>query len=552
MALIIVYDATELDKQQLTAGLQGSDHHWEYINQKIQLENCHPEAEVISVFTTSTVTRAMIEKMPKLRLIACRSTGFNNIDLAAAQEYNVCVVNVPVYGSATVAEYTFALLLALTRRIPNVLKAEHESFATETLTGTDLNQKTFGVVGTGNIGQRAIAIAKGFGMRVIAYDTKPKEDIADALDFTYFDLEKVLAESDILSLHTPYTPETRHLLNSERLQSMRKGAIIINTARGELIDTKALIASLESGHLGGAAIDVIEGESLLKYDEETALLRQQDISDGTARQSVAISILKKMPNVIISPHNSYNTREAIQRINETTTKNIIDFWYGITPNKIVSQPTKLGRLIIARHAESEWNATGRWTGTTDIHLSGKGFKEAAKYGLALKELNLTINHSFCSEQIRTRETLEIMLAVSGNHNLEVKTNAALNERDYGDYTGKNKWEIKSLLGEAKFDELRRGWDVPVPNGETLKMVYGRVVPFFISDILPKLKSGHNVLLVAHGNSIRALMKYIETIDDQDVSELEMLFGQIVIYDLDDSGHAVKINKIQVETEVPLA
>ena len=276
---------------------------------------------------------------------------------------------------------------------------------------------------------------------------------------------------------------------------MKHGAILINTARGELVETEALTELLCNGQLGGACIDVIEGEVLLNYHEEAALLRSDTIQEDLLHHGVEISVLEKLPNVIVSPHNAFNTEEAILRINQITAKNIIDFWYGVTPNKVKVDKKPAGKLIITRHAESEWNALGKWTGRTDVHLSDKGFKDAATLGQALKKLDIKIDEAYCSEQIRTRETLESMLDTAQILGLEVKTSGALDERDYGEYTGKNKWEIKDSLGEDAFNNIRRGWDVAIPDGETLKMVYDRVTPFYKETILPKLQSGKNILII---------------------------------------------------------
>lgn len=535
MAKIYFYDSTDLDKQQLNDALADTDHCWEYIAEKISADNCHYDAEVISVFVTSTITRQMIEQMPNLKLIACRSTGFNNVDFAAANEQEITVVNVPTYGEDTVAEYAFTMLLALNRRLPRVLEAENEQVNIQELIGHDLQGKVFGVIGTGHIGQKALKIAKGFSMETIAFDSFSKPELQDEYGFKYVELDELLNRADIISLHVPYLPSTHHIMNSDYLKKMKAGAILVNTARGELVDTRALIEELDNGHLGGAAIDVVEGEALLNHHEETALLRSDVLPEDVLRHSVEISVLKKMPNVIVSPHNAFNTVEAIKRINDTTAKNISDFWYGNTPNKVVPAKKSKGKLLIARHAESEWNATGQWTGITDVHLSDKGFKESAQLGQLLKKMNIKIDIAYCSQQIRTRETLEGMLDASQQFDVDIITEKALNERDYGDYTGKNKWQIKDEIGEEAFNDIRRGWNVPVPNGETLKMVYERVVPFYKTTILPLLNQSQNVLLVAHGNSIRALMKYLDTISDNDVSDLEMLFGQIVIYQMNDNG-----------------
>jgi D-lactate dehydrogenase len=553
MALIYFYDSTDLDKQQLSDALQGTDHHWEYVAESVEPANCNPDAEVISVFVTSTVTRTVIEALPRLTLIACRSTGFNNVDLEAAAEHGVAVVNVPTYGEETVAEYAFAMLLALQRRLLAALRTEGRQFSQENLRGHDLQDKVFGVIGTGHIGLKALKIANGFSMKTIAYDAYPRDELQDEYHFKYVGLDELLEQSDFISLHTPYLPSTHHLLNEDRLNKVKQGAILINTARGELVDTKALVAALDSGKLGGAALDVIEGEELLTYHSEMELLRNDTISqDILLRHGIEISTLRKMPNVILSPHNAFNTVEAIQRINQTTAKNIIDFWYGSTPNKVTPPEKKLGKLLVTRHGESEWNATGRWTGITDVHLSEKGFREATMFGQVLKKLAIPIDAAYCSQQIRTRETLEGMLNASGQFDVDIITAEALNERDYGEYTGKNKWEMRELLGEEAFDELRRGWDVPVPGGETLKMVYERVIPFYTETILPLLQQGKNVLLVAHGNSIRSLMKYLESISDEDVSKLEMLFGQIVIYDILPDGRRADSTIAKIDTAPPNA
>jgi D-lactate dehydrogenase len=552
MALLYFYDATELDKQQLTSALLPTDHHWEFVTEKISTQNLHPDTEVISVFVTSQVTREIIESLPRLRVIACRSTGFNNIDLDAAAEHDITVLNVPTYGESTVAEYAFTLLLALTRKMAKVLASESSQLDQPALLGTDLSVKTIGVIGTGHIGQYALRIAHGFSMRILAYDAFPKNELQDSLHFTYASLDDVLAQSDIVTIHAPYLPSTHHLLNTENIRKMKPGALLVNTARGEIVDTGALVEALESGHLSGAALDVVEGEALLNQNEEVALLRSHEIAPELLRHSVEISLLKKMPNVIISPHNAFNTLEAVQRINQTTAQNIIDYWYGTVPNKVVPSKKPMGKLLIARHAESEWNATGQWTGITDIHLSEKGFRESGQLGRAVRTLGIPIDVAFCSEQIRTRETLEGILDASQMFDVDITRVKALNERDYGDYTGKNKWEMKELLGDEAFEALRRGWDVPVPNGETLKMVYERVIPFYLDTVLPLLKTGKNVIIEAHGNSIRALMKYIESISDQDVGNLEMLFGQVLTYTLDEDGHMLDKESIKIDSPAPKA
>lgn len=552
MALIYFYDASEIDVSQITEGLSGTDHHWEFVKDSINAENLDPETEVISVFVTSVVTREIITRLPKLKLIACRSTGFNNIDLAAATEHGITVVNVPTYGEATVAEYAFTLLLALARKLPQSLDFVGRDNDVRALIGWDLNGKTIGVVGTGHIGQHTIKIAKGFEMRVVAYDPYPNEKAAKELGFEYVSLDELMSTSDVISVHAPYLPSNNHLINSEKLSLMKPTAVIINTARGELVDTQALVEALRNKLIAGAALDVLEGEKLMDLNEEVALLRRHTLAPNALNHSMAIMALNKMDNVILAPHNAFNTLEAVGRINGTTCQNIIRFWYGETPNKVEPGKPKMGKLLITRHAESEWNASGKWTGTTDVHLSQKGFREAAMLGIALAETGIKIDKAYCSNLIRTLETLEGILDSAQQFNVDAERSGAIDERDYGDYTGKNKWEVQKLVGESEFNLIRRGWDHSVPNGETLKMVYERVVPFYEDTVLPLLKSGKNVMLVGHGNSMRSLIKYLENLDDDAVESLEMLFGRIVIYDLDDDGKMNSKIEKQIDSPVPKA
>lgn len=197
----------------------------------------------------------------------------------------------------------------------------------------------------------------------------------------------------------------------------------------------------------------------------------------------------------------------------------------------------MGKLIIARHQESEWNKLGKWTGTQDKHLTDVGFEKSEDMGLLIKDIK--IDYAFASMQVRSIETLSCMLNVCSPYSIPTEHSASLNERDYGDYTGRDKEEMEKILGEEDFKKLRRGWNYPVPNGESLKTVYERVVPFFIDKILPKVQEGKNVLVVGHGNSMRTLVKYIENISDTDIENLEFPFGTISIYDLDEKGKMLK-------------
>lgn len=207
-----------------------------------------------------------------------------------------------------------------------------------------------------------------------------------------------------------------------------------------------------------------------------------------------------------------------------------------------------GKLILARHHESEWNKLGKWTGLRDRHLDQYGFDKSEDMGLLIKDIE--IDYAFASMLVRSIETLSCMLNICKRYNVPTEHSAALNERDYGDYTGKNKWEMEKLLGKEKFNHLRRGWDYPTPNGESLKMVYHRTVPYFLEKILPRVREGKNILVVAHGNSLRTIIKYIENISDDAIADVEVPFGVITIYDLDSNGHMINKEVRKTESQVP--
>jgi len=209
-----------------------------------------------------------------------------------------------------------------------------------------------------------------------------------------------------------------------------------------------------------------------------------------------------------------------------------------------TEDKKLGKLILIRHQESEWNKLGKWTGFTDVGLSQDGINKAKEIGKRIKDLKF--EKIYISTLKRTKETLDNILS-SGNFSKGVETiiSKELNERDYGDYTGMNKWEVEKTVGKEEFLKIRRGWDHKIPNGESLKMVYERSVPFFLDKIMSDIKEGKNVLIVAHGNSIRSLIKYIENISNEDISKVEMNFGDVIIYNLDNEGHFLNKQIIKV-------
>lgn len=280
--------------------------------------------EIISIFTDSKIDAKVIDALPNLKLIAARSTGFDHIDLQKAQERGVIICNVPTYGENTVAEFAFALLLSITKKIPQAMMSVKitEKFNREGLSGFDLNGKTIGIIGTGHIGATAVKIAKGFGMQVLAFDAFPNEDLSKQLDFSYVALEELLSKSDFISLHVPYLPSTHHLINQKNISFIKKGAVIINTSRGEIVETQALIQGLETGIVGAAGLDVLEDETDLRSGENPAQSETLKLNDK----------LIEMNNVIVTPHNASNTKEAMERIRQTTVDNIKAFISGSPAN----------------------------------------------------------------------------------------------------------------------------------------------------------------------------------------------------------------------------
>ncbi len=289
------------------------------------LKDSDMDAEVLCTFLGYPVTAEVLAKMPNLKFIATRSTGFDHIDLNACSARQIGVANVPAYGENTVAEFTFALLLDLSRKIyPSIKQVrEQASFATQPLMGFDLKDKTIGVVGTGHIGTYVVKIAHGFGMKILAYDPRPNGQLAAQYGFVYASLEELLKNSDIITLHVPYMPATHHLINSENIKLIKPGSVLINTARGGLVDTKGLAWALKQKILAGAGLDVLEEEGFIK--EELHSMAMGHPNQDQLKVILADHELMHMGNVVITPHNAFNTKEAVTRILDTTVDNIQAF-----------------------------------------------------------------------------------------------------------------------------------------------------------------------------------------------------------------------------------
>ncbi len=282
------------------------------------------DAEIISVFL-SRVDAAIIEALPNLKLISARTTGFDYIDTDFALTKGITVVNVPTYGSDTVAEYAMTLLLVLARRLTmTFVQSLFGIFDQKITRGNDVAGKTLGIIGTGKIGQKLAKMASGFDMNIICYDTLPCGEICTKFNAQYVSLETLFKTSDFISIHLPYTNETHHLINFGTLNLLKKGVIIINTARGPIVNTSAIRRGLKEKILGGVAMDTFEGENIW-LKEENILDKKGIPSSETFRKALEAFYLLKFENVILTPHNAFNSYEAVQRILETALTDITNF-----------------------------------------------------------------------------------------------------------------------------------------------------------------------------------------------------------------------------------
>lgn len=291
------------------------------------------DTEIVSPFVHSRLGADVIENLPYLKMIATRSTGFDHINVPDAESRAIPVCNVPTYGENTVAEHTFALILALSRNLHKAyVRTLAGNFSLEGLQGFDLKGKTLGVVGVGHIGEYVMRIAKGFGMHLLAYDPVQDMTKADHFDFTYTSLEDLLSRSDIVTLHAPAGTGTRHLIGVHNIGQFKRGALLINTARGELVDTEALLGALDEGILSGAGLDVLEGEEV--FSEEKQLLLNPKASEESLKLALRNRSLLQRPDLVITPHIAFDSVEAVKRILDTTIANIKAFRSGNPQNQV--------------------------------------------------------------------------------------------------------------------------------------------------------------------------------------------------------------------------
>lgn len=324
----------EWEKEYVTSRLHGETFTFFKGSTANNPEASDSTANVLSVFVNSKVDSALLDRFPQVKLIAARSTGYDHIDLPEVIRRGGVTSIVPTYGEHTVAEFAMALLLTLSRRIYDAYKRIEMtgSFSQDGLRGFDLRGRTIGVVGTGHIGLHLIKMAKGFDMNVLAFDVYQKPDQAASLGFRYVSLDELLSSSDVISLHAPYNEHTHHMINMENIGKIKRGAYLINTARGGLVETPALVKALEEGILAGAGLDVLEEEGYMK--DEAALIAMEHPKEEELKVLLSNHYFIHHPNVIVTEHVAFNTQEAIERILNTTINNIKSFRSG-TPENIV-------------------------------------------------------------------------------------------------------------------------------------------------------------------------------------------------------------------------
>ena len=320
---IAFFDTRSYDKASFTKANETFNYEIDFRDYKLSADTAATARgfDAACVFVNDVADAAVIRKLKEagVRLIALRCAGFNNVDLKAAAEAGIKVVRVPAYSPYAVAEHATALLLALTRHIPQAyLRTKTANFSIDGLTGRDLHGLTAGILGTGKIGQIMADILRGFGMRIIAYDPFPNEKWAVASGAEYVSRDEIFKQSDVLSLHCPLTEETKHIVNHDTMKMMRRDAVIINTGRGALIDSKALVHALKHGHIGGIGMDVYEEESKYFFSDWSTDIMTDDV----------LARLLTFPNVIITGHQAFLTTNALKNIADTTLENVKAFDEG--------------------------------------------------------------------------------------------------------------------------------------------------------------------------------------------------------------------------------
>ncbi len=318
---VIFFDVSELESNKINK-FSEENKDLDIITYKSDITSAKREdysAEVVSVFINSMLKKETLDKFTNLKIILTRSTGFDHIDVDECRRRGIKLCNVPDYGDNTVAEFTFFLILSLLRGLGLMYKS-----SVNTAPGNELEGKTIGIVGAGRIGTKVAYIAKAFGMKIL-YNSHKNNPLVDSIGGSKVELGDLLVSSDIVTLHVPLTKETHHLINKENIKSIKKGAYLINTSRGAVVETEAIIEAIESKILAGAALDVIEGEEFA--GKEMEIIRRGENYD-IIKLALEDSILKKYDNIILTPHVAYNTNEALNRIIDETLENLLNMFKG--------------------------------------------------------------------------------------------------------------------------------------------------------------------------------------------------------------------------------
>ena len=336
MKKILFFDVADYEVEFLKKACEGKFEYQlikEPLNGLFQLSKEQEDAQIISCFTTSRIPNDILEKFKNLELIALRSVGFNHIDIDYCKKNNIFVENTPNYGNMTVAEFALGLLLDVARKITYSANNLKNSIVDAKCTiGTEIFGKTIGIIGLGAIGSEMARLAHGIGLKILGYDLKENEKLKAKYNVHYTDFETLVRNSDFISLHSPLTKENYHLFNKETFKLMKPTAFIINTARGELIDTQALYNALSENKTAGAGLDVLESEDTLVDVEYLVDIGR--MSPLALQKTVLNNRLMKLDNVIITPHIAYDTEEAINRILNTAISNINAFVEGKIQNNV--------------------------------------------------------------------------------------------------------------------------------------------------------------------------------------------------------------------------
>lgn len=330
---ISVFEVEDWERQRLTDLEENHDVRFESATLDARTIEDHTDAEVLCTFLYSDLRGEILARCPDLRLVVSRSAGVDHVDVGWCEDHDVTVTNVPGYGDQTVAEHVFALLLTISHRMVEAVdRTRKGDFSLTGLRGFDLCGRTMGVLGTGGIGRHVIPIARAFGMTVVANDVAPDEAVADELGFRYVELGQLLRMADVVTVHVPGGSSTRHLLGADEFAAMKQGSVLINTARGDVVDSQALLRALVEGRVAAAGLDVLEAERVVR--EEAELLRAMSEPEPDTETFLHGHILLRMRNVVVTPHSAFDTEEAVQRILHTTVGNIESFARGSPQNTV--------------------------------------------------------------------------------------------------------------------------------------------------------------------------------------------------------------------------